>query len=96
MLRCTLLLASIEWGCAVQIAAAINVGNQKFVVTQTQTLYVYNFVPSLCLSLLCFSPYRNLCSGIYVALILSHGIICSLGTDILARLQNLYILLNLW
>ncbi|KAF8553642.1 hypothetical protein OG21DRAFT_1497597, partial [Imleria badia] len=63
-------VASIDWGCAVQIAAAANIGNQNFVATQAQTF------------------------GIYVAVIFSHGIICSLGTDILARLQNLYIVLN--
>ncbi|KAF8130354.1 amino acid/polyamine transporter I [Boletus edulis] len=63
-------LASTDWGCAVQIAAAVNIGNQSFVATQTQTF------------------------GIFVAVIVSHGIVCSLGTDILARLQNLYILLN--
>ncbi|KAH0834010.1 amino acid/polyamine transporter I [Lanmaoa asiatica] len=33
--------------------------------------------------------------GIYVAVVVSHAIICSLGTAILARLQNLYIVLNL-
>ncbi|KAF8438637.1 amino acid/polyamine transporter I [Boletus edulis BED1] len=63
-------VASVDWACAVQIAAAINIGNQQFVATQTQTF------------------------GIYVAVVFSHGIICSLGTDILARLQNLYIILN--
>jgi len=64
-------VASIDWGCAVQVAAAINIGNQNFVATQAQTF------------------------GIYVAVIFSHGIICSLGTAVLARLQNLYIILNL-
>ena len=32
--------ASIDWGCAVQVAAAVNIGNQNFVATQAQTLYV--------------------------------------------------------
>lgn len=36
-----MLLASIDWGCAVQITAAINIGDQNFVVTEAQTLYVY-------------------------------------------------------
>ncbi|KAG8218026.1 amino acid/polyamine transporter I [Butyriboletus roseoflavus] len=64
-------VASIDWGCAVQIAAAVNISNQNFVATQQQTF------------------------GIYVAVLFSHGIVCSLGTAILARLQNLYIILNL-
>lgn len=45
MLR-MMLLASIDWGCAVQIAAAINIGNQNFLATQSQTLYVLAFVDS--------------------------------------------------
>ncbi|KAI9571848.1 amino acid/polyamine transporter I [Boletus coccyginus] len=64
-------VASIDWGCAVQITAAINIGNQNFVATQAQTF------------------------GIYAAVVFSHGIICSLWTAVLARLQNLYIILNL-
>lgn len=36
-----MLSASIDWGCAVQIAAAINISNQNFIATQAQTLYVY-------------------------------------------------------
>ncbi|KAI9571846.1 amino acid/polyamine transporter I [Boletus coccyginus] len=63
-------VASIDWGCAVQITAAINIGDQNFVATEAQTF------------------------GIYAAVVISHGIICSLGTDILARLQNFYIVLN--
>jgi amino acid transporter len=31
-------VASIDWGCAVQVAAAINIANQNFVATQVQTL----------------------------------------------------------
>ena len=41
MLCHVLLPASIDWGCAVQIAAAINISNQNFVATQVQTLYVF-------------------------------------------------------
>lgn len=40
MLCYIILSASTDWGCAVQIAAAINIANQKFVATQMQTLYV--------------------------------------------------------
>ncbi|KAG9311034.1 amino acid/polyamine transporter I [Chiua virens] len=63
-------VASIDWGCAVQIAAAINISNPSFVATAEQTF------------------------GIYVAILFSHGVVCSLGTAILARLQNLYVVLN--
>ena len=37
-----MLPASIDWSCAVQIAAGINIGNRKFVATQAQTLCVHN------------------------------------------------------
>ena len=53
-----MLSASVEWGCAVQIGALINISNQGFVATQAQTLYVYilvNFVSPSYLSLLRFS-----------------------------------------
>ncbi|KAH9973550.1 APC amino acid permease [Lactifluus volemus] len=33
--------------------------------------------------------------GVYVAVVLSHTVVCSLGTKILARLQNVYIALNI-
>ena len=33
-------------------------------------------------------------SFVYAAIVLSHGIVCSLGTALLARLQTLYIILN--
>ena len=35
-------------------------------------------------------------SGIFAALVLSHAVLVSLGTQVLARLQRLYILLNVW
>jgi hypothetical protein len=38
LISCLMLLASIDWGCAVQVAAAINIANQNFVATQVQTL----------------------------------------------------------
>lgn len=34
------LSASIDWGCAVQVAAAINIANQNFVATEMETLCV--------------------------------------------------------
>ncbi|KAI0275985.1 amino acid/polyamine transporter I [Russula aff. rugulosa BPL654] len=33
--------------------------------------------------------------GVYVALVLSHAVVCCLGTRVLARLQNVYVTLNI-
>ena len=33
-------------------------------------------------------------SGVYVAIVVSHGFVCCLGTAVLARLQSVYIVLN--
>ncbi|KAF9238376.1 amino acid permease-domain-containing protein [Melanogaster broomeanus] len=64
--------SSIDWGCAVQIAAAASIGSgQTFVATQAQVF------------------------GIYVAIVLSHAVVCCLGTAVLARLQNVYVCLNI-
>jgi len=64
-------LASIDWGCAVQIMAAANINsNGTFEATSAQLF------------------------GVYAAVVLSHAVLCSLGTAVLARLQNLYIALN--
>ncbi|TFK80803.1 APC amino acid permease [Polyporus arcularius HHB13444] len=64
-------VASIDWGCAVQITAAASIGSgQTFSATNAQTF------------------------GVYVAVVLSHAVICCLGTTILARLQTLYVVLN--
>ncbi|KIJ18187.1 PF00324 AA_permease [Paxillus involutus ATCC 200175] len=64
-------VASIDWGCAIQIAAAASIGSgQVFVATEAQIF------------------------GIYVGVILSHAVICCLGTPVLARLQTVYVILN--
>ncbi|KAG2143445.1 amino acid/polyamine transporter I [Suillus bovinus] len=64
-------VASIDWGCAVQIMAAVSIGsNQTFTATSAQTF------------------------GVYVAIVLSHAVICCLGTAVLARLQTVYVVLN--
>ncbi|KAL4081536.1 amino acid/polyamine transporter I [Scleroderma yunnanense] len=64
-------LASVDWGCAVQITAAASIGSgQTYVATIAQTY------------------------GIYIAILLSHGLVCSLTTPILARLQNFYFTIN--
>jgi len=64
-------LASVDWGCAVQVMTAASIGsNGTFQATSAQLF------------------------GIYAAIILSHAVLCSLGTAVLARLQNFYIVLN--
>ncbi|OAX33684.1 hypothetical protein K503DRAFT_775337, partial [Rhizopogon vinicolor AM-OR11-026] len=65
-------IASIDWGCAVQIMAAVSIGSgQTFTATSAQTF------------------------GVYVAIVLSHGVVCCLGTAVLARLQTVYVVLNI-
>ncbi|KAI0744734.1 APC amino acid permease [Earliella scabrosa] len=65
-------VASIDWGCAVQITAAASIGtNQAYSATNAETF------------------------GVYCAVVLSHAVICCLGTRILARLQTLYVVLNI-
>ncbi|KAF8064170.1 APC amino acid permease [Lyophyllum atratum] len=64
-------VASIDWGCAVQIMAAANIGsNGAFEGTPAQSF------------------------GVYAAIVLMHIAICCLGTTILARLQTVYVVLN--
>ncbi|KAI0668854.1 APC amino acid permease [Trametes maxima] len=65
-------VASIDWGCAVQITAAASIGSgQTFSATNAQTF------------------------GVYAAVVLSHAVICCLGTRLLARLQTVYVALNI-
>jgi len=64
-------IASIDWGCAVQVMAAATIGsNSTFQPTSAQTF------------------------GVYAAIILSHAVLCCLGTAVLARLQTVYVILN--
>jgi len=64
-------VASIDWGCAVQIMAAANIGsNGSFEATNGQLFATYALI------------------------IITHTIICCLGTAILARLQTVYVALN--
>ncbi|KAH9856381.1 APC amino acid permease [Lenzites betulinus] len=64
-------VASIDWGCAVQITAAASIGTgQTYSATNAQTF------------------------GVYAAVVLSHAVICCLGTRLLARLQTVYVVLN--
>ncbi|KDQ54538.1 hypothetical protein JAAARDRAFT_135209 [Jaapia argillacea MUCL 33604] len=64
-------IASIDWGCAVQVMAAASIGsNEAFSATSAQTF------------------------GVYCAIVISHAIICCLATPVLARLQTVYVILN--
>ncbi|KAG2139156.1 amino acid/polyamine transporter I [Suillus bovinus] len=65
-------VASVNWACAIQIAAAISIASGQAYVTTNEQLY-----------------------GIYTALVLSHAVLVSLGTQVLARLQRLYTFVNL-
>ncbi|KAI0746628.1 APC amino acid permease [Daedaleopsis nitida] len=65
-------LASIDWGCAVQLMAAVSIGtNETFVPTTGQTY------------------------GVFVALLICHGLVSSMATAVIARLQGVYIVLNI-
>jgi len=65
-------LASIDWGCAVQVMAAATIGSNGT-----------------------FQPTSAQLFGVYVAIVVSHGFLCSLGTAVMARLQTVYIILNI-
>ncbi|CAE6429264.1 unnamed protein product [Rhizoctonia solani] len=68
-------IASIDWGCAVQITAAAAIGSGgNFVATTGKPSQTY---------------------GIYLAILLTHALVCSLATEVLARLQSFYVILNL-
>jgi hypothetical protein len=88
-------IASIDWGAAIQIMAAAGIAsNGSFSATNSQTLFV---TPLFYLSLRSDLLTRVICSGVYGGIVLSHAVVCSLGTKVLARLQNVYIALNiLW
>lgn len=64
-------VASVDWGCAVQLMAAVSIGsNQTFTATTGQTF------------------------GVYVAILLLHATISSLATAVVAKLQTVYVVLN--
>ncbi|KAJ2927013.1 hypothetical protein H1R20_g10097, partial [Candolleomyces eurysporus] len=64
-------VASIDWGCAIQVMAAVTIASNDT-----------------------FSPNNAQLFGVYCAIVLSHGVLCCLGTTVLARLQTIYIVLN--
>ncbi|CAL1697988.1 unnamed protein product [Somion occarium] len=65
-------IASIDWGCSVQIMAAATIGSKD------QS----------------FNPSSGATFGVFVAVVLSHAVLCCLGTQVLARLQTVYVVLN--
>ncbi|GJE88959.1 amino acid transporter [Phanerochaete sordida] len=65
-------IASIDWGCAVQVMAAATIGSKD------QS----------------FSPTNGQIFGVYAGIVFSHAVICCLGTRVLARLQTVYVGLN--
>ncbi|KAK7676346.1 hypothetical protein QCA50_020687 [Cerrena zonata] len=64
-------IASIDWGCAVQLMAAVSIGSDMTFIPTTGQIF-----------------------GVYAALIVSHVCIASLATSVVARLQGVYIVLN--
>ncbi len=84
-------IASIDWGCAVQVMAAASIGSndENFTATAGQTLYVQAF-PLYTTPPQGFSFY----SAVYVCIVLSHAVICCLGTQVLARLHTVSFGLN--
>ncbi|KAJ7595071.1 amino acid/polyamine transporter I [Mycena floridula] len=64
-------VAGFEWGCAVEIMAAISIGTD-----------------------LEFQPTLKQTYGVFIALLICHAFICSLATKVLAKLQLVYIMLN--
>ncbi|KAF9446189.1 APC amino acid permease [Macrolepiota fuliginosa MF-IS2] len=69
-------IASIDWGAAVQVTAAVTI------------VYFRLAVIYLGLSTIHYS-------GIYTAIVISHAVACCLGTRVLARLQTVYVALNI-
>ncbi|KAG9118924.1 GABA-specific high-affinity permease [Ceratobasidium sp. 392] len=65
-------IASIDWGCAVQVMAAATIGSSGNYVATTGQTY-----------------------AVYLAILFTHAIVCSLATEALARLQTVYVVLNL-
>lgn len=65
-------IASIDWGCSVQIMAAAAIGSDDAFVATTGQTY-----------------------ALYLAILFTHAVVCSLATPVLARLQTVYVILNL-
>ncbi|KAJ3569587.1 hypothetical protein NP233_g4958 [Leucocoprinus birnbaumii] len=65
-------VASIDWGAAVQVMAAVDIGTDG-----------------------AFQDTKARLFGVYAAIVVSHAIVCCLGTRVLARLQNVIIVFNI-
>ncbi|KAF8606392.1 APC amino acid permease [Ceratobasidium sp. AG-I] len=65
-------IASIDWGCAIQVMAAASIGSGGAYVATTGQTY-----------------------AVYILILITHAIVCSLATEVLARLQSVYVVLNL-
>ncbi|KAL1700553.1 amino acid permease-domain-containing protein [Schizophyllum commune] len=66
-------VASIDWGCAVQVMAAAGIGRS--------------------LLFFCLSA-DEVASATYALLLVTHALLCSIGTQALARLQSFYVGVN--
>ncbi|KAI0321890.1 amino acid transporter [Amylostereum chailletii] len=62
-------VASIDWGAAVQVMAAANIGTG-------------------------YEASSGTTFAVYAAIILTHAVLCCLGTRLLARMQSVYVVLN--
>ncbi|KAI0937679.1 hypothetical protein AcV7_003647 [Taiwanofungus camphoratus] len=65
-------VASVDWGCAVQLLAAVSIGSG-----------------------MTYGPTTSQTFGVYVAILFCHAIVASLATPIVARLQTVYVVLNM-
>ncbi|KAI8986825.1 APC amino acid permease [Trametes punicea] len=64
-------VAGVDWGCAVQLMAAVSIGTNEG-----------------------FTPTTGQIFAVYVALLICHGLVASLATRVIARLQTVYVVLN--
>lgn len=65
-------VASIDWGCAVQVMSAVTIGSGGTFESTNAQLF-----------------------GVYCAIVITQAITCCFGTVILARLQSVYVVLNI-
>lgn len=81
-------VSGVDWSCAVLIMAAASIGSDgAFVPTVHQILYVRRFIARL------YSLTYS--SGVYCAVLMSHAFVASCATKVIARLQYIFIAINL-
>jgi hypothetical protein len=84
-------IASVDWGFAIQIMAVATIGSGgTFVPTNGKVVFL-----TFCYFVLIFNLRTGQIYAAYLAVLLSHAIVCSLATQVLARLQSIYVMLNL-